>query len=95
MSRDENRHHESRIKANWRRRIRAREEHGLWDASWRWKMVNGKRRWVKVLVPDAKAKREAYIEKQARYRAHHNKCPCPLCKRPRYNRRKATPGSHE
>jgi hypothetical protein len=67
VSRGDRRHHEERVKAKWRRRVRAHPGPTL--AAWK-------------APPPA-----VEVEAQAVRLAHHNKCDCSLCKRPRYDRR--------
>lgn len=45
-------------------------------------------RWVK---PTHRKPSWAEVERQAVRFAHHSKCPCWLCRKPRYNRRRDAP----
>lgn len=66
MTRAENRHHEKRIKAKWRRRIR-REPN----------IPKGR-----DLSRYKSAPPEVEVEQRAVRRAHHPCCPCWICQHP-------------
>jgi hypothetical protein len=87
MSRSERRHHEERIKAKRRRIARFQSTPRMWVYRWEWRREpDGSLVGRCVVDPRGVENREAWIVRTGAYRAHHNKCPCWHCRRPRYDR---------
>lgn len=88
MSRAERRHQRRRIQEKYRQLAR-RWAGGpsRWIITWRWS--EDFTRCVTVYHPFWRDARVQFIERTARRLEAHHKCPCGLCKRPRYERERA------
>lgn len=67
----------------------------FWINKWTWKTIDGELAMVHYLDPKGQAEYNKYIERTIRRLANHNKCPCQMCKLPRYNRRYAKLGKNQ
>lgn len=92
--RAERRHHESRIKQKFREvATRWAGRYDSWTHRYKWiRDANGKL--IQVLTQLDRTgftRRLQYIDRTAARLAHHNKCPCGMCKNGDYKREQCKP----
>jgi transposase-like protein len=87
------RHHEQRIRERFREVAqRWAGKYDSWAQKWEHKWENGKLVSREHKIDNrGYVQRLSWIERTMRLLAHHNKCPCGMCKRERYRRDRFDP----